>query len=256
MKIILALVLMALITGMSSAERGWVNNITVNEYDMTWSYTETFTGNDSFVYRVGADEEFGSNDSFINAWELLKIDGEMRRKLRSSIDNEMDVRINNVTEGIEVIDVDAMLSPGIIGNTHTFEGVENKYRVTYRFKESIFNAGSIWFLGQARSPVTIILPEGIDVVNINGMDNVTRNANEISGFFREVSKDRGEITISMIKNASFAVEAPEVNATGVAFSEEIPEEPVKLFSKVRDATVIGVGILLILLIYVFKVRKR
>lgn len=255
MKIILALVLMALIISTGSAERGWVNNITVNEYNMTWSYTESFTGMDSFVYRVGADEEFGNNDSFINAWELLKIDGEMRRKLRGSIDNEMDVRINNVTEGIEVIDIDAKLSHGIIGNTHTSDAVENKYRVNYRFKESIFSAGSIWFLGQARSPVAIILPEGMDAVSITGMDNVTRNANEISGAFKELSKERGEITLSIAKNASFVVKTPVINATGVAISEKSARQ-VDLLSKVKDATVLGVGILFILLVYVFKVRKR
>ena len=77
----------------AGAEHVWVNNIAIDEYEMTWSYKDTYTGTDSFVYRVGIDEELGNNDSFISAWELLKIDSEMRSRLRSSIDREMDVRI-------------------------------------------------------------------------------------------------------------------------------------------------------------------
>ncbi len=255
MKLIFAFAVIALTVSIGSAERGWVNNITVGENEMTWSYTETFTETDSQVYRVGIDEELGNNNSFVNAWELLKIDREMRNRLRNSIEKEMDVKINNQTEGIEVVDIESVLSPAIIGKTHTMDAVENKYAVTYRLKNSIYNASSIWFLGQAGSPVTIILPEGIDVLNISGMDNVTYD-DKISGFFKRLSGDRGEITIIMAKNASFVVEKPEVSFTSVATPEGKNAEQVKLLSRARDATVLLIGVLLILLIYVFKVRKK
>lgn len=265
--VFLALVLIAFTAIEGCAERLWVNNIAVDEYNMTWSYIETFTGTDSLVYRVGVDTEFGNNDSFITAWELLKLDKEMRKRLRSSIDNELDVRIKtqylNETTRIEVIDVDSALSPAIIGKTHIEDTIVNKYKVSYRFKESIFNASSIWFLGEAKSPVTITLPAGIDVTNISGMDNVTKIISdhvEISGFFMgvsgNVSENRGEITIYIEKNTSRV--KPDANVTVILprMSENATKPITKVVSRLRDVGIFGVGVAIILLIYVFKIRKR
>ncbi len=260
--VLLSLVLIALTAGISSAERNWVNNLTVGEYNMTWEYTETFTGMDSVIYRAKIDSEFGNNDSFITASELLKLDKEMRKRLRSSIDNEFDVRIktpylNTGNNGIEVVDVDSSLSPAIIGNTSISDTAVNRYNVVYRWKNSIFNASSIWFLGQAKSPVTVILPAGIDVTDVSGMDNVTKNIGahaEISGFFAQISKDRGEITINFTKNTS--VQLPVVNITNVPLNENATKPAADVLSKIRDVSIVGAGIVIILLIYVFKVRRR
>jgi hypothetical protein len=262
--VFLALILIAFTAGAASAERQWINNITVNEYNMTWGYTETFTGIDSMRYRISIDSEFGNNDSFITAWELLNLDKEMRNRLRSAIDNELDVRINNETAGIEVIDVDSELSPGIIGNTSISEPIENKYKVTYRWKGSIFNARSIWYLGEAGSPVTIVLPPGIDVTNISGVSNVTKIISdhvEITGFFRgvsqNVSENRGEITLNLAKNISFVVQPSLANVTNATSpAGENVKPATEVASKAKDASVLGAGIVIILLIYVFKVRKR
>lgn len=269
MRIVLALVLIALTASAGTAERLWVNNITVDEYNMTWSYTETFTGMDSLIYRIGLDEEIGNNDSFINAWEILKIDKKMRERLQSSLDNELDVRIKTPytpylntgsgNNGIEVIDVDSTLSPGLIGKTHAVDTIVNRYKVTYRWKKSIFNASTIWFLGQAKSPVTIILPAGIDVINISGMNNVTENItdhSEITGFFNEISKDRGEITLNLTRNESIKAQVSEVNVTNVTEQGRAAEPLTGIVSKIRDGSILGVGVIIILLIYVFKIRKR
>lgn len=267
--VFLALVLIIFTADAGSAERNWVNNITVDEYNMTWRYTETFTGNDSLRYRAGIDTEFGNNDSFITAWELLKLDKEMRKRLRSSIDSEFDVRIetpylNTGNNGIEVIDVDSALPPGIIGKTHIGDTIVNRYKVTYRWKGSILNARSIWFMGQAKSPVTVILPAGVDVTNISGMDNVTKIISdhvEISGAFRgvsqNVSENRGEITLYLEKNTSIRVK-PEINITNVTspVGENIKKPATEITSKIRDGSILGAGVVIILLIYVFKVKKR
>lgn len=264
MRILAALVFIALTAGAGSAERLWVNNITVSEYNMTWGYTETFTGADAIAYRIDIDSVFGNNDSFINAWELLKTDKEMRKKLRSAIDSEFDVRINSTysdtgADVIEVVGVDSSLSTGIIGKTHIGDTIVNRYSVTYRWKDSIFNASSIWFLGQAKSPVEIILPEGVDVANISGMDNVTRNTGAltgITGFFTEISGDRGEITLNLTRNTSIAIQ-PQANAANVTSTGgNITEPAAEIASKIRDMSLLIAGITLILLIYVFKVRKR
>ncbi len=269
--VFLALVLIIFTADAGSAERLWVNDITIDEYNMTWGYTETFTGTDSSIYRTDVDTEFGDNDSFITAWELLKLDKEMRNRLRSSIDSEFDVRIEtpetpylntgtNGNNGIEMVDVDSALSPGIIGKTNISDAVVNRYKVTYRLKGSIFNARGIWFLGQARSPVTVILPAGVDVTNISGMDNVTKivsDHTEISGVFRGVSgnasENRGEITLGLSKNTTAKL-SPEVYILNVTIQKKKPADII--LSKIRDASILGFGVILILLIYVFRIRKR
>lgn len=262
MKLFIALVFIAMAANPGSAERLWANDITVGEYGMTWSYTETFTGIDSIAYRISVDEEFGNNDSFISAWELLEVDKEMRRRLGSSIESELDVRINNETAGIEVVDIDAELSTATIGKTHTADSIVNRYRVAYRWKDSIFNAESIWFLGQAESPVTITLPAGIDAVDISGMDNIAKNFDdnvEISGFFSKapenVSQDRGEITLGLVQNETTA--APEVSVTNATLPESMDaaKSMDEVLSALRDGSILGAGILIVLLIYFFKLRK-
>lgn len=260
MRFVLAIVLIALTAGAGAAERSWVNNITLGEYNMTWGYTETFTGMDSMLYKTGIDSELGDNDSFISAWELLKADKEMRKMLRSSVDKEPDVRINNVTEGISVIDIESVLSPSIIGKTHTFDPVVNRYEVAYGWKGSIFNASTIWFLGQAKSPVKVVLPAGIDVTNISGIINITENISnhtEISGFFNEVSPNRGEITLYLAKNTSVASQPHKINVTNVtSYGKETAKPMNEILSKIRDVSILVAAVVIILLIYVFKVGKR
>ncbi|MCX9081242.1 MAG: hypothetical protein OIN83_03510 [Candidatus Methanoperedens sp.] len=256
--IFISLVLLFSVTEIVCAETGWVNNITVNEYNITWSYTETLTGMDSISYRINLDSKIGNNDSFINAWELLKADKDSRQKFKNSLENEFDIKINNETSGIELIDVDSSLSQAIIGKTHLPDTIENRYYVTYRLKESIYNDSSIWFLGQPKSPVSIILPQGIDIFDISGMDNETRNIDSsISGYFSNLSKNRAEITINISKNASYNLTSPEANITEVVENNENSTKPVsEVSTKIRKWSIIGVGIVFIVLIYVFKVRKN
>src|SRR3989304_1897627 len=121
MRLFVALFLIVLTTGVSNAERLWINTISVNDTGMTWNYDETFTGMDAIMYRINLDRGLGDNDSFISAWELLKSDKETRKTFRSSIDNEQDVKINNETSGVDVIEVYSTLSPATIGKTHSTE---------------------------------------------------------------------------------------------------------------------------------------
>ncbi len=254
-----ALFLMLLTAGAGAAESMWVNNITVGEHGLTWNYTESYSGNDAIIFRVYIDGEFGNNDSFVNAWELLNADKEIRKEFQSSIDKEFDVRINNESTGIQVIDIESTLSPGAIGRINSSDAIVNKYNVSYRWKDSIFNASRIWFLGQSNSPVTIILPQGIDVVNTSGVNNLTKKINthtELAGFFSKVSGDRGEITINFIKNASVHIEPP-TNVTTVTNATGTETQPVKkVASTIQNVTILAAGFVIILLIYVFKVRKK
>jgi hypothetical protein len=257
--IFVALVLVLLTVGAGAAESMWVNNITVGEHGMIWDYTESFSGNDSIMFRAYIDSEFGNNDSFVNAWELLNADKEIRKEFQSSIDKEFDVRINNESTRIQVIDIESTLSPGAIGRINSSDAIVNKYNVSYRWKDSIFNASSIWFLGQSNSPVTIILPPGIDVVNTSGINNLTKKINkhtELAGFFSPVSGDRGEITINFIKNTT-SLAKPQVNTTNTTNATGNVTQPVKnVASTIQNVSIVAVGFVIILLIYVFKVRKK
>jgi hypothetical protein len=267
MRVLLAFFIIALTVGVGEAENLWVNNITVNEYDMTWSYRETYTGADSIAFRMNIDTGFGDNNSFVNAWEVLLADKELRKKFKTSIEKEQDIRINNETSGIYLVDVDATLSPDIIGKTHLYDTIVNRYVITYRFDNNILNSGSIWFMGQAKTPVTILMPQGVDVVNISGMDNVTINKTdpvEISGFFKEVSKDRGEITLNLSRNTSFIEkEINKSNASNASNESNVTsiegKETKSLFetlSRIRNITIVVAGLVIISIIYIFKIRKK
>ncbi len=260
MRILMAFFAIAFMGGAVDGASLWENNISVNEYGMTWSYNETFTGMDSIAFRINIDTAFGDNDSFVNAWEVLRADKELRKEFRSLIDKELDVRINNETHGVEVMDVDAVMSPDLIGKTHLSDPVVNKYITAYRWKDSIFNASSIWFMGQANSPVTIVMPQGVDVVNISGMDNGTMSFTdhaEISGSFMAITKDRGEITLALARNASFM--RPEVNVSNVTLPVETNNSAKPMFEMIgwiRNVSILVAGSILILLIYVFNVKRR
>lgn len=269
MRFLVAFLFIMITVGAVDASTGWVNNITVNEYGMTWTYNETFSGPDSIIFRMNIDTGFGDNDSFVNAWEVLLADKELRKEFRTSIEKELDVRINNETQGILLVDVDASLSQDLVGKTHIFDVIVNKYITTYRFDKSILDTKSIWFMGQSNTPVTMVMPQGVDVTNTSGIDNVTINITdhaEVSGFFKGITKDRGEITLYLSRNVSFVTS--EINSTNATDATNITnannnlsevegkETLFETISWIRDASIIAVGLVIILLIYIFKIRKK
>jgi len=67
-RLFLFLILLISATDLAAAETRWINNITVSEYNITWGYTETYTGMDSIGYKINIDTGLGNNDSFVNAW--------------------------------------------------------------------------------------------------------------------------------------------------------------------------------------------
>jgi len=261
LRIFLSIFLIFTLTDLAASQTLWINNITVNEYNITWSYTEVFSGVDSINYKISIDSGLGNNDSFINAWELLKADTEVRKTFKSSLENEFDIRINNETSGIELIDIDSTLSQATLGKINTTDTIINRFNVTYRLSDSIFNARSIWFLGEPNSPVTLVLPDGIDVKEITGMNNSSINTvtqKEITGFFKDMSQGRGEITLHIEKNASFVAEKPSivVNNTSIGKDDNISKPFSEISSKFRKWSIFWIGIIVIILIYVFKVRKK
>jgi hypothetical protein len=260
-KILLSIFLIFSINDLAKAQTQWINNITINEYNITWSYTESFSGLDSIGHKISIDSGLGNNDSFVNAWELLKADKEVRKSFKNSIENELDIKVNNETSGIELIEIDSTLSQATIGKINNTDIIINRFNVTYSLKENIFNASSIWFLGEPDSPVTVVLPAGIDVKEVTGINNYSINTvshTEITGFFKEISQDRGEITLHLEKNASFVVENPPImaNNTSIENDKNIKKQVHEVSSKIRNIILLCVGFIIILFIYIFKLRKR
>jgi len=260
LRILLSIFLIFSLTDLAASEIQWINNITINEYNITWSYTEGFSDFDSIIYKTSIDSALGNNDSFISAWELLKADKEMRKTFKSSLENELDIRINNETSGIEFIDIDSSLSQSMIGKINNTDIIINRLNVTYRLKESIFNASKIWFLGESDSPVTLVMPAGIIVKEVNGMNNSSINTGshtEITGFFKEISRNRGEITLHLEKNASFVAEEPWImaNNTSIGKNENLTKSVSDISSKIRNISLLFVGLIIILFVYIFKLRK-
>jgi len=99
------------------------------------------------------------------------------------------------------------------------------------------------------------------VKEVIGMNNSSINIGqhtEITGFFKKMSQDRGEITLYMEKNTSFVIEKPGimVNETSIGKDENISKPISGISSRIRKWSNIGIGIIVIILIYVFKVRKK
>ncbi len=261
--ILLSLALLFGSMDFAGAETRWINNITISEYNITWGYTETFTDLESKNYRINIDSKLGNNDSFINAWELLKADKEEREKITSKIEKEPILEIDNGTTGVELIDIDSLLSQTIIGKTNVNDTIDNIFNIRYGLKVSIFNSSSIRFIGKPVSQITILFPEGIDITNISGMDNETENIDTITrieGYFSSKPKERGEISVNFKKNESYVFNNSQNNITETIIppvnSENITEHATEISGKINNWSIAGIGVILIVLIYFFKVRHN
>jgi len=94
------------------------------------------------------------------------------------------------------------------------------------------------------------------------MDNETKNTDlntQVSGFFSNSSNESAQITVYISKNASYNLTSPQINITEVApeqNNENITEPASRISEIIRKWSIIGVGIVFIVLIYVFKVKKN
>ena len=179
----------ALVTGSASAECNWSNQIIIYPNGMEWQYTEKMSDMDSFVFRYDIDNRQGNKDKFVSTWELMKADKQMRERFRDAIEREMDVRMDNSSYGIEVLDIDASLSKNALGPVKSMTELTNTYRVTYAFQEGLLENGStIWFLGEPGSLLLVNFPEGTQIISTKGIDNVSIRISYISGRFGAINE--------------------------------------------------------------------
>lgn len=193
----------------ASAAYEWNNEITVGTDDMVWEYTEKYSGERSQIFKIFIDVEFGDNDDFVSAWELLKTDVMTSRSFKESIEKNMDVRIDNSSNNVTLTGVETTMSRELLGPTNEENDIVNHYQVFYEFKTPLTEDGSsIWFQGEPDTSVTINLLSDIDFISVEGIDNESVKEDEdgthISGEFGFT----GEVTIN------FLVEEPETPGSG------------------------------------------
>ncbi len=196
----------------------WENDIDIGHDSMSWVYTESYSDNHSLLFKVLIDSELGNNDNFVSAWELLKVDVKSRKTFFESISNEMDVRINNSSDGISIKSMESSFSSELLGPVTSPAHVVNIYEVHYSFSSILPSAGNIWFRGEPGSNVTIKVPENIEIRGSHGIDDVTTintSNSSISGIFDK----EGKASIEFAEKESYSAEygmpesiaAPEEN---------------------------------------------
>jgi len=216
----------ALVTGSASAEYNWSNQITIHVDGMEWQYTEKLSDLDSYVFKYDIDNRQGNKDHFVSTWELMKADKRMRERFRDAIESEMDVRIDNSSLGIEVLDIDASLSNNALGPVKSMTELTNTYRVTYSFPGGLLENGStIWFLGEPGSLLSVNFPEGTQIISTKGIDNVSIRTSDLSGRFGAINEsitatesegatDNGSVTVEgATDNGSVTVEGATDNGS-------------------------------------------
>jgi len=199
----------ALVTGSASAEYNWSNQITIHPDGMEWQYTEKLSDLDPYVFKYDIDNKQGNKDDFVSTWELMKADKRMRERFRDAIEGEMDVRIDNSSLGIEVLDIDASLSKNALGPVKSMTELTNTYRVTYSFPGGLLENGStIWFLGETGSLLSVNFPEGTQIISTKGIDNVSIRTSDLSGRFGAINE-----SIDVTDNVSVTVEGATDNVS-------------------------------------------
>jgi len=219
-----------------NADFNWENNITVYRYNMTWEYTEQYTGEDFVLYKCYIDSDIGNDDGYISAWELFKFDPITRKSFYDSIIDNMDVRINGSSGAVHLQEIDSSLSESLLGRIYGRGEATNHYRIMYSFDGGLTELGtSIWFLAEPESNVTITFPGGIDITSTGGIENTTAIITTTTTTTMQNSTTmligtvgfEGEVTIGYAENATWILPAlePIGNVTPMEDAEAELSEP-------------------------------
>ena len=182
------------------------NNIIVERDGMTWNYDEKITDTEAILFRNLIDRETGNNDSFVNAWEILKMEIILGDKMEKSIEEESDVKLNETSDTVELRDVEFWISKEALGITEKSSSITNKASVTYSFKEEAGPGTDIWLMGTPNSSVTITLPQGLDAELTEGLDNKSLEFENNRTLLRGNFGPEKNITLWLSENESLKAE--------------------------------------------------
>ncbi|MEL4306309.1 hypothetical protein [Methanococcoides sp. LMO-2] len=204
----------------ASSALTWTNDIVLEEDGMSWDYTENYEGQVATAYRAFIDSEVGNNDDHVSAWELMKVDHFIRNRLRTTLEEELDVKFDSSSKNVHVTDVDAEIALDVLGSTSKTDEITNMYFVTYDFEKNFFDMGSsLSFEGEPKTEVTIIMPEGAELLSYDGIKIKTidtkENRTEVKGFF----EDEGKITIDFAREEAKPEAEDDVEAEAESETE-------------------------------------
>jgi len=182
------------------------NNITLESDGMTWEYQEKITENEAVFFREFIDLQEGNNDNFVNAWEILKAEMFLRDKVKASVENKPDVKLNGTTEAVKTRDVEFWIPKEALGKTEKNSSITNSASVSYSFEKELGPGTDIWLMGTPKSNVTITLPVGFDATRTEGLDyknlGFENNRTVLKGSF----SSEKNITLWLSENESFKAE--------------------------------------------------
>lgn len=200
------------------------NNITVERDGMTWKYEEKITDNDAVFFRDLIDIETGDSDGFVNAWEILKMEVLLSGKMKKSIEEESDVKLNSSSDPVELKDVEFWVSKDALGRTEKKSEITNSASVTYSFKEEAGPGTDIWLMGTPDSSVTITLPQGLDAELTEGLDNKSLEFKNNRTLLKGNFGSEKNITIWLSENETFKAELQSMEMNKDMEAENRSEE--------------------------------
>ncbi|WP_048179051.1 hypothetical protein [Methanosarcina siciliae] len=202
------------------------NNITVERDGMTWNYDEKITDEEAVFFRNLIDIETGEGDGFVNAWEILKMEVILNGKMKKSLEEEPDVKLNSSSEPVELKDVEFWISKEALGRTGKKSAITNSASVTYSFKEEAGPGTDIWLMGTPDSSVTIILPPGFDVELTEGLENKSLEFKTNRALLKGNFGSEKNITILLSENETFKAELQNMETNKDKSPENGSEENV------------------------------
>ncbi|MDD3041486.1 MAG: hypothetical protein PHW56_00805 [Methanosarcinaceae archaeon] len=228
---IILLLTILLLSGTGAAAFSYSNSITLNPGNATWGYEEYVTGKEASFSRQLIDNQAGNNDSFVNVWELISMERRFGERLRESIEKKPDIKFNNSSETVKVLDVEYRFSEESLGNVFKTKALKNRAFVKYSIDKGALAPGTeAWFRGTPESKVRVILPPGLDVNETGGLENSTVSFKNDRAVLEGRFDEKGEMTLRFSENKSFNPKSSE-EALNVSSAEEMnvsaPEKPIK-----------------------------
>jgi hypothetical protein len=179
-----------------------LNNITIEKSGMTWEYKEQAEDNEAISFRKFVDTQTGNNNSFVNAWEILKAEKTLRAKMEEVLRTKPDVKLNQSSCPVKYRDIDFSIPEEALGITEKNSTINNSARVTYVFERELGEATDILFMGTPDSNLTISLPSGFDVKGTQGLEDKKLEFENSHAILKGSFDHGGNVTLWLLKNES------------------------------------------------------
>ncbi|HIH44697.1 MAG TPA: hypothetical protein HA257_06410 [Candidatus Methanoperedenaceae archaeon] len=241
---LVVLVIPVLAAQAAGAERIWENDITIYTDGLSWNYTDAYSDASAQQYRHRVDAS-GNNDSFVSAWELYEMEKVARTTMKNNILAEFDVRVDNSSSGIELLDISAALSPALIGSVNDTGRIVNRYSTRYSFDVLLRGNRSLWLMGEPKSPVHISTVN-ITIISSGGISNVTISDSSLSG----IAGASGEMRVEL-----YGIQEKAAESHTPAIEEPKKDNAQWIKALVGSVVVLLLGVLGVL-VYLIYARNR